>query len=121
MLALLVPAQPCPEATTFYTPHELSLQCGRVVYSAGSEIARHRHELIDRAITGTPEVLVIEKGTVIVDFYTHEGQFVCNRTLTRGDTVILAAGGHGFRILDDAILLEVKQGPYVQSRDKEYF
>ena len=120
LLALLVPAQPHPEATTFYTPDELTLQCGRVVYAAGSEIPRHRHEPIDRAVVGTPEVLVIEKGRVTVDLYAADGSYVSNHTLCHGDVIVLLTGGHGFRVIDDAVLLEVKQGPYLGARDKRF-
>ena len=37
----------------------------------------------------------------------------------QGDTIILLAGGHGFNILEDTKMIEVKQGPYLsQAEDK---
>ena len=34
---------------------------------------------------------------------------------------MLANGGHGFKVLKDVEMLEVKQGPYKLSRDKVKF
>jgi hypothetical protein len=121
LLALFVPAQADSEATTFYTPDEASLQCGRVVHGAGSEIPRHRHQAVSRNVVGTAEVLLVEKGTVIVSFYDQDGGYACDRTLTKGDVIVLLAGGHGFQVVEDAVLLEVKQGPYLGSADKQFF
>jgi hypothetical protein len=35
--------------------------------------------------------------------------------------VILKAGGHGFKVLERADIFEVKQGPYLGSKDKVRF
>jgi hypothetical protein len=32
--------------------------------------------------------------------------------LNSGDTILLASGGHGFEMLEDTEMLEIKQGPY---------
>ena len=38
----------------------------------------------------------------------------------QGDTIILLADGHGFNILEDTKMIEVKQGPYLsQAEDNE--
>ena len=47
---------------------------------------------------------------------------VTTRVLGAGDIVIAVNGGHGFRVLEDLVLLEVKQGPYPGGgADKERF
>jgi hypothetical protein len=33
----------------------------------------------------------------------------------------MVGGGHGFRIKEDTVLLEIKQGPYLGVDDKELF
>jgi hypothetical protein len=38
-----------------------------------------------------------------------------------GDVVVLLDGGHGFRMLEDTVLLEIKQGPYSGLGEKEQF
>jgi hypothetical protein len=67
------------------------------------------------------EVLVVREGRLEVDFYTDQKQYLETRTLERGDLLILVGGGHGFRCLEDTILVEIKQGPYIGPDEKERF
>lgn len=121
LLALLLSGRDDPSETTFPTPPELNLQVGFVVYPAGGEIQRHDHRSLERRIVGTPEVLVVRSGRCEVDLYDEERRHVATRELRAGDVILIAAGGHGFRMLEDTVLLEVKQGPYVGLDEKERF
>jgi hypothetical protein len=47
-----------------------------------------------------------------VNLYTLGGKIVYQGILKKGDKILLASGGHGFEILEDTIIFEVKQGPY---------
>jgi len=38
-----------------------------------------------------------------------------------GDVILLATGGHGFQMLEETEMIEVKQGPYVGDQDKTRF
>lgn len=110
-----------PGETTFPTPDELSLQVGFVVYPAGGEIQRHDHKPLERHVVGTPEVLVVRSGRCEIDLYDQGREHVATRELKAGDVILIVGGGHGFRMLEDTVLLEVKQGPYVGLDDKERF
>jgi mannose-6-phosphate isomerase-like protein (cupin superfamily) len=110
-----------PPHTTFLTPEDCNLQVGHVVYSAGSEIARHMHLPLERYVVGTTEVLVVERGRCEVDVYAAQQRLVATCELRAGDILIAVAGGHGFRLLEDTVLLEVKQGPYPGEAEKERF
>ena len=101
-----------PEQTTFLTPWDCNLQVGYVVYPAGGEIARHIHLPVERHLVAGTEVLIVQHGRCEVDVYTDDQRLVASRELAEGDVLIAVAGGHGFRVLDDTVLLEVKQGPY---------
>ena len=41
--------------------------------------------------------------------------------LSPGDVILLISGGHGFEVLEDLNMVEVKQGPYTEDRDKKRF
>ena len=41
--------------------------------------------------------------------------------MEEGDIVLLLGGAHGFRMIEDTILFEVKQGPYAGEADKKRF
>lgn len=120
-LAYIIQGELNPEKTTFPIPPESNLQVGFVVYAAGGEIARHEHRPLERHIVGTSEVLVIRKGRCEVDIYDEARQLVATRELRTGDILVIVSGGHGFRMLEDTVLLEVKQGPYTGVAEKERF
>ena len=92
---------------------------GILKHKEGSIIKPHRHKEMPRTINYTQEVLHIEYGRVEAVFYQN-GQVIKECLLFEGDTIILLTGGHGFNILEDTKMIEVKQGPYLsQTEDKE--
>jgi quercetin dioxygenase-like cupin family protein len=107
--------------TTFVTTPEANLQVGLVVYDAGGEVKRHTHRPLERTIIGTSEVLLVRSGRCVLDLYDEEHNLVAEQELSTGDVILLIAGGHGFRMLEDTVLLEVKQGPYTGLEEKERF
>ena len=120
-LAMIIRACFVPDKTTFLTPPECKQQVGLIVYPEGGEIQRHVHRQLHREIVGTSEVLIVRQGCCEVDFYDDERQLVATRELNEGDLLLMIAGGHGFRMLEDTVLLEVKQGPYTGLEEKIRF
>lgn len=120
-LAYVIRASFTPAETTFPTPSELNLQVGYVVYPRGGEVPRHSHRPIRRSLVGTAEVVVVRAGLCELDVYDDAGALVATRELATGDVMLMVGGGHGFRMLEDTVLLEVKQGPYLGADEKERF
>lgn len=120
-LAYIISSQMSPEQTTFVTPNDFKQQVGFVVYPAGGEIARHTHLPLERHLVGTSEVVVVRSGRCEVDIYDDANEFVATRELAAGDIMLMVAGGHGFRMIEDTVLLEIKQGPYTGLQEKERF
>jgi hypothetical protein len=79
------------------------------------------HEPIVRKIVGTQEVLVIQEGKVRLDLFSHSREYVASVTLDKGDLVLLSEGGHGIEVLEEARIIEVKQGPFAEGKDKTRF
>jgi quercetin dioxygenase-like cupin family protein len=121
VLCILVRASPAPTQTEFYTPNDYNLQLGNIVYPAGGTIPRHSHRPVTRTVSGTSEVLVVQRGKMLIDLYDDEKKLVATREMTAGDAIALVSGGHGFRLLEDTVLLEVKQGPYSGIQEKDRF
>jgi hypothetical protein len=44
------------------------------------------------------------------DFYTDDREYISSLLLNPGDVILLAAGGHGFEILEETEMYEIKQG-----------
>ena len=121
VLAYVARSAPLPSKTTFLTPDDCNLQVGQVVYPSGGEITRHMHLPVERHLVGTTEVLLVQRGRCEVDVFGPNRQLVTTCELQVGDMLIAVSGGHGFRILEDTVLLEVKQGPYPGGAEKERF
>jgi hypothetical protein len=120
-LAYIIRRELTPAATTFLTPSDFTQQLGFVVYPAGGEIKPHLHRSMELKIKGTSEVLLIKKGRCEIDIYNNKRELVATRELREGDIVLLVDGGHGFRMLEDTVFVEVKQGPYTGLEEKERF
>ncbi len=121
LLAYIIRAAIQPQATTFVTPPEENLQLGFVVYPQGGEVARHTHKPLERHLTGTSEVIVVKQGRCEIDVYSPDREIVATRELGRGDVMLMVGGGHGFRMLEDTVLMEIKQGPYTGIDEKDRF
>jgi hypothetical protein len=120
-LAYVVRAAYAPGKTTFITPDERVQQIGFIVYPAGGEVQAHTHRPIQRNIVGTGEVILVRSGRCHVDIFTDERELVTTRELAAGDVVSMVSGGHGFRMIEPTVLLEVKQGPYIEADEKDRF
>lgn len=122
VLAYIARHGPPPTHTLYLTPHDCSLQVGHVVYPAGSEIPRHIHLPLERHLIGSAEVIIVQGGRCEVDVYADDRRVVATHELRVGDILIAVSGGHGFRVHEDTVLLEIKQGPYPgDALEKERF
>lgn len=120
-LSVIIRANYRSEGIQFFTPGDFSQQLGYMNRPAGYEIPPHRHNLVERKVTLTQEVLYIKSGRVRVDFYDDDQAYLESRVVEKGDVILLAAGGHGFEMLEDSEMIEVKQGPYCGEEDKVRF
>ena len=110
-----------PTETTFITSPDLAQQVGFVVYPPGGVIKRHLHKNVDRQNISSSEALIVRQGRLEIDIFDQNKVLLATRELQAGDFVLMVSGGHGFRILEATILLEVKLGPYAGPSDKELF
>jgi hypothetical protein len=119
--AIIIRSTRWENGVKFFTPDDAPLQIGAFHLSAGHEIQPHVHKPCVRQLDFTSEVLVIQSGKIQVDFYDQGQTYLLSRTLQAGDTVILLEGGHGFTVLEELRMLEIKQGPFAGMNDKVRF
>ena len=80
------------------------------------------HNLIKREINFTKEVLIIRSGKVRIDFYDRKKNYLESRILYKDDIILIANGGHGFKMLEPSEIIEIKQGPYLnEDQDRTRF
>jgi hypothetical protein len=121
ILAICIANNYKKDGISFFTPDSFSQQLGYMKRPQGYEILPHVHNAVLREVTLTQEVLIIKSGKIRVDFYTQEKTYLFSKILIEGDIILLAAGGHGFVMIEESEIIEVKQGPYCGELDKTRF
>ena len=109
----------------FFTDKKASQQVGFMKHKKNHIILPHKHNKRKKTaiakIDTTTEVLIILKGILRVDFYNTKEKYLFSKKLYANDLIMLSSGGHGFKVLKDVEMIEVKQGPYFISKDKVKF
>lgn len=121
LLGIIIRNNYSKDGITFFTPDEFSQQLAFMKHPKGKIIPPHVHNVVKREVHYTKEVLFLRKGKLRVDFYDDLKNYLESRILGEGDLILLSDGGHGFVILEDIEMFEVKQGPYVGEMDKTRF
>ena len=80
--------------------------------SGGIQTAAIYDTIMRYDVNTTQEVLYVERGRMQVTIYTHEWEVITRTEMAAGDVLFSVTGGHGFEVLEDVRLIEVKQGPY---------
>jgi hypothetical protein len=121
ILGIIIRANYEKEGISFFTPGSFSQQLGYMNRPLDYVIPLHVHNAVERKVELTQEVLYIKSGKVRIDFYDDDRTYLESRILSQGDVILLAHGGHGFKILEPSEMIEVKQGPYCSEMDKTRF
>lgn len=121
VLAYVIRVNVTSDTTEFFTSDDSNFQAGFVVYPEGGQVQPHLHLPVTRRVVGTSELLMVRSGRSIVEIYADDRRLVASRELLPGDAVLSVGGGHGFRMLEDTVLFEIKQGPYGGPAEKERF
>lgn len=121
LIAIIIPHDFSKEGIEFFTPNELSQQLAYMKRPEGYSIQPHKHNIVERYIANTLETLFIKSGKVKVDLYDDTNKFIEDVILRAGDIILLVSGGHGFTMLEETEMIEVKQGPFISDQDKVRF
>ena len=121
LLSIIIRSNYRKEGIAFFTPDDFSQQLGYMQREKGYEIEPHVHNNVVRNVSLTQEVLFIKSGKVRVDYYDENKFYLESRIVESGDVLLLASGGHGFKMLEKSEIIEVKQGPYCGELDKSRF
>lgn len=121
-IAIIVSRDFNQDGIHFFTPNILSQQLAYMKRPSGYEIQPHVHQRVSREVEYTLEVLFVKSGKLQVDLFRDDRSFIGSEILLPMDVIMLVSGGHGFVMLEETELIEVKQGPYVSEKaDKVKF
>ena len=121
LLSIIIRSKYKSDGIEFFTPGDFSQQLGYMNRKKNHMIPPHTHNIVKREVSLTQEVIIIKSGKVRVDYYDNDKNYLESKILFKGDVVLLAGGGHGFQMLEDSEMIEVKQGPYAGDMDKKIF
>jgi hypothetical protein len=121
LLALILRSEFESDGIEFFTPSHFSQQLGYMNRPKGFTITPHLHNVVNRDVELTQEVLFIKSGSVKMDIYDLDKKLIQTCVLNKGDVVLLASGGHGFTMLEKSEIIEVKTGPHLGEKDKTRF
>lgn len=121
VLAIILPAKFEAEGIHFFTPNDFSQQLAYMKRPTGYVVQPHVHNPVKREVEYTKEVLFIRSGSLRMDLYDDQQNYLQSRMLSAGDVVLLVRGGHGFEMMEECEIIEVKQGPYAGDKDKTRF
>ena len=109
------------KGVTFFTPKEATQQFGYIKHPKNYIIQPHLHNKRLTKILYTTEVIILFKGILRVDFYDDKKKYLFSKEISKGDIIMLVSGGHGFKVIKNVEMIEVKQGPYSLTKDKKKF
>ena len=121
LLAIIIRTNFKQKGINFFTPSDFSQQLGYMNRPKGYKIEPHVHNKVERTIKYTQEVLFVKNGLIRVDFYKNDKTYLVSKILKKGDVILLSSGGHGFEMLEESEIIEVKQGPFAGNIDKSRF
>ena len=121
LISIIIRARFEKNGIEFFTPDDFSQQLAYMKRPKDYAIPPHVHNPVTREVEFTQEVLFIKSGRMRVDFYDDDRNYFGSRILSKGDVILLAHGGHGFEMLEESEIIEVKQGPYAGDSDKSRF
>ncbi|MCI9594757.1 MAG: hypothetical protein HFG51_11600 [Lachnospiraceae bacterium] len=120
LLALFIPSDYSNSGIEFLTKDEDYQQVACMSHLAGHVIAPHYHNQISRIVDYTCETLILRKGILAVDLYEDKVP-IHSFEMKAGDMITLFSGGHGFKVIEDIQMFEIKQGPFMGENDKTRF
>jgi hypothetical protein len=123
VIAIIIYKKHCIEENKieFVSPNDYLLQLGYMNRPVGYKVIPHIHNPVRRETYGTQEVLFIKEGKILIDFYSYERVYLESRELSAGDAILLCGAGHGITMLEPTIMVEVKNGPFIEGADKGRF
>ncbi|MFA5091001.1 MAG: DUF4922 domain-containing protein, partial [Candidatus Omnitrophota bacterium] len=122
LIGTVVRADHMPKGTVRFANMQDPISFNSFARTAGAKGTRAYHTSIEglNPFGARPrqEALFVLKGKAKAYFYTTENVPVAEEIVNAGDMVMFTEG-HVLEFLEDTVILEVKQGPYPQTKEKD--
>ncbi len=105
-----------PEGTSPVTDGKEPFQALTLKHPKGKYLLAHKHKHKRRVTSRLQECLVVRKGKVKIDLYGPDDKKFKSVTIGAGEALLLASGGYGIHVLQDAEMMEFKNGPFLEDK-----
>jgi len=92
------------------------LQVVTLKHPKGAYLKAHMHNPLERTTLSLQECLIITKGKVKLDLYGPDKKLFKFIYLLSGEMFLLMNGGIGIHVIQDAEMIEVKNGPFKEDK-----
>jgi hypothetical protein len=92
------------------------LQMVTLKHLRGKYLLAHTHKPTPRYTKSMQECLIVKKGKIRIDLYGPDKKMFKKISMREGDSFLLMNGGYGIHFLEDAELLELKNGPFIEDK-----
>ncbi len=115
ILCRLIKVEDMKPGLNFFSKEEEFVQVGVWGhYEKGKYLQNHVHNYYERTAQRTYEALYMINGSMDVDIFTLEREYVETFNINKGEILILMECAHGYTITeDDTTVLEIKNGPFL--------
>jgi len=120
-IAYIVRKKDISKGKNFLTHNNEEMQFASFDLEKNEVIRNHIHNTSKREINSTSEGIVVIDGVLKIKLFDNNKNFISDHILNSGDSILLLSGGHGIEVMEDTKFIEFKQGPYIESLDKEIF
>ena len=119
-VAIFIPKISTDKRIDFLTNANDQLQIAAFSMKSGQTIQPHMHLEQKRELLETHEIIFIQEGILIVNFYKdpERDEIFKSIEMHQGDLIYLKGGIHGFTVGEDCKFIEIKQGPFINGKDK---
>ncbi len=107
--------------TVFFSPASSSFQFGLLAHDAGFVEPPHYHQPFSRQIDDMQQMFVVQRGVVVVELFSDDGQLLREIEMKAGDAIVLIHGVHAIRVSEDMQCITVKQGPFLGPEKDKIF
>lgn len=105
-----------PKGSTPITEGAEPLQVVTLNHPKGAYLKAHMHAPRKRETATLQECLIVKKGRVKLDLYGVDKNFFKYIYLSAGEMFLLMNGGIGIHVINDAEMIEVKNGPFKEDK-----
>ena len=104
--------------TEFFTDDSSEVQFGVITFPKDHKTGAHCHNASSKKATQLDEILIVQNGSMRVDFYNTKGEYIVSSEVFQGDILIIFKGGHNLIFYENTKVYAIKNGAYVKNKNK---